>query len=112
MILMQASALYLEDGNDSAIQQCSSDDPVRWITGSIPDVTNPEDEGACISEDELNNFEDCDCVPARMVKWDTDSDKKTDMSLLGVSQVANRKYQNRNFHQMFNTREYQALNHS
>ena len=89
---MQASALYLEDESNSEIQQCSSDEPVRWITGSIPDVQNPEDEIECSSDDEQNNFENCGCVPARMVKWDTDPDRKTDMSLLGVSQVANKKY--------------------
>ena len=112
MILMHAFALHLEDENNSEIQQCSSDEPVRWITGSIPDVQNPEDEIECNSDDEQNNFKHCGCVPARMVKWDTDTNRKTDMSLLGVSQVANKKYQNGKFHQMFNTREYQALNHS
>ena len=55
-------------------------------------MQNPEDEGECDSDDELNNFENCDCVPARMIKWDTDPIRKTDMSLLGVSQVANRKF--------------------
>ena len=55
-------------------------------------MQNPEDEGECDSDDELNNFENCDCVPARMIKWDTDAIRKTDMSLLGVSQVANRKF--------------------
>ena len=55
-----------------------------WLPEESTGVVNPEAEGACDSDDADNNFQNCDCVPARLVKWDTDSEMRTDMSQLGT----------------------------
>ena len=58
-----------------------------------------------------NDFSDCDCVPPRLVEWDSDANMMTDMSELGTDKLAHRGLYKNGFHLIFNSREYQALDH-
>ena len=51
-------------------------------------------------------------MPPRLVKWDNDPDMKADISELGVEKLKNKRLDNDNFFQLFNSREYQKLDHS
>ena len=48
-------------------------------------VVNPEAAGACDSDDAENDWQDCECIPPRMIKWDKDPDFKTDLSPLNTT---------------------------
>ena len=50
-------------------------------------------------------------MPARLVDWDSDPKYMTDVTLLDVDELATPWLSNANFHKIFNTREYQALDH-
>ena len=78
-----------EDFEDWDIPDCTDDEPARWLPAESTGVENPEAEKACDSDDEENGFRTCDCVPPRMVKWDTDPSMQTDMTPLGTDDLAN-----------------------
>ena len=82
LILGQASAINLAQEED--LPQCSLDDPAQWLPSIPTEIDNPEIERQCEPEDAENNFQDCDCIPARMIEWDTDPDMMTDITMLGV----------------------------
>ena len=86
LILMQAFALNLNMGESTDINQCPSTGPALWLTEPSTDTINPEDDRACDSGDEQNDFKRCRCVPARLVNWDSDPKYMTDMSLLNLEE--------------------------
>ena len=50
-------------------------------------------------------------MPARFIDWDSDPKYMTDMSLLELEGELASPWLSGNFHRIFNTREYQALDH-
>ena len=50
-------------------------------------------------------------MPARFVDWDDDPKYMTDVTLLDVDELASPWLSKENAHRIFNTREYQALDH-
>ena len=106
LLFLQASALNLAQEEGSDIPQCTEDDPAIWLPEESTGLVNPETQGACDSDDADNDFQNCDCVPPRLVKWDTDAEMMTDMSELGTDRLANRGLSNNDFHLVFNSREY------
>ena len=82
LILVQASAINL--AQEENLPQCSSDDPVQWLPLTSTEIENPEIERQCEIDDAENDFQDCDCIPARMIEWDTDPDMMTDITMLGI----------------------------
>ena len=111
---LAASAFDMDDDWDAWLEDlrvCDDKDPAVWLPETSTGVENPEAAGACDSDDAANDFQDCECVPARTVKWDTDPDMMTDMTPLNKTQIKNKQLQNDKFHMIFNSREYQALSH-
>ena len=84
LALMQAFALSIGEEEDSGVPQCTDDEPAAWLPEDSTGFENPETENTCNSDDEDNGFRNCDCVPPRLVRWDTDANMKTDITALGV----------------------------
>ena len=118
LALVQSLALNLGQEEDIDVEDdefdipvCTDEDPAKWLPEESTGVENPEIEKECDSDDEEKGFKGCGCVPPRMVKWDTDENMKTSMDLLGDGPLANRGISTRDFHTVFNSREYQELTH-
>ena len=88
------------------VPECTFEAPAQWLPEQETDVQNPEATGACTRDDADNEFQNCDCVPARLVDWDSDPNMRPDRSVLGVERLANGGIDNRDFFQLFNSREY------
>ena len=122
LALMQATALTISEEFDDFedlgffdVPDCADEKPARWLPAESTGVENPEVEIACNSDDEENGFRNCDCVPSRMVDWDTDPDYMADMPPgtdgKPIEDFENNKFPNGEFHLVFNSREFQALDH-
>ena len=62
---------------------------------------------------ENNDFDNCECVPSRMVRWDEDLDLITSLGPLNTNQNTRGRFLNDGeFKQIFNTREFEALDHN
>ena len=55
---------------------------------------------------ENNDFDNCECVPARLVDWDSDEEMRTSTVPLIVTQIGNGRLERKEFDKIFNTREY------
>ena len=87
--ILKASAVQINIESNSDLPQCTWDDTARWLPKYSISVS-PEVERECHSADAENNFEDCDCIPSRLINWDTDANMMTDLSLLDTDELANR----------------------